>query len=65
MTKKEIYKRLDRITEKMEDLQEQIEALEEESEELVKELNSYDEETEDDRLDRLEEERKASKYGQE
>lgn len=69
MTKKELYKRIDEIEERIknfqetiDELHEKIDELEDEQSRLVRELNGYDEEAEDDRLDRWEEERRASRY---
>lgn len=58
MTTKEIVKRLNQIALEISDLDGEYES-------LKRELDRRHEEVEDDRLDRLEEERKASKYGQE
>lgn len=66
MTKKEIYKRMDRIDELIEDLEDeigairgQIEDLEDEGMELEEKLRSYDEEAEDRLYDEFEERRKG------
>ncbi len=65
MTTKEIIKRLSEIEEQMADIREQYMALRDEAVELSEKLNSYDDEAENDRLDRWEEERRASKYDEE
>lgn len=64
MTKKEIYKRMDRISEKIDDLSDQMRDLEDERDELIELLNDYNEEAEaeDRKYDEFEERRKASKY---